>query len=62
MGKIEMRRDGGNHHQKLGLERISCASQITIPDTAGMSPDLACNNSDTRFSQPNQASRTPDFS
>jgi len=58
----EMRGDGGNHHEKLGLKRISCASQLTIPDTAGTSPDPACNHSNTRSSQPNQASRTPDFS
>jgi len=54
-------RGGGNHH-KLGLKRISCASQFTIPDTAGTSPDPAGNNTDTRSSKPNQASRTPDFS
>jgi len=60
--KREMRGDGGNHHEKLGLKRISCASQFTIPDTAGRSPDPACNYTDTRSSQPNQASRTPDFS
>jgi len=60
--KREMRGDGGNHHEKLGLKRISCASQLTIPDTAGTSPDPACNYTDTRSSQPNQASRTPDFS
>jgi len=56
------RGDGTNHHEKLGLKRISCASQFTIPDTAGSNPDPACNNTDTRSSQPNQASRTPDFS
>jgi len=60
--KREMRGDGGNHHENLGLMRISCASQFTIPDTAGTSLDLACNYTDTRSSQPNQASRTPDFS
>jgi len=60
--KREMRGDGGNHHEKLGLRRISCASQFTIPDTAGTSPDPACDFTDTRSSQPNQASRTPDFS
>ena len=56
------RGDGRNNHEKLGLNRISCASQFTIPETAGTCPDLACNNTDTRSSQPNQASRTPDFS
>jgi len=74
--KREMRGYGGNHHEILGLKRISCASQLTIPDTAGTSPDPACNitdtrsfqpnqacdYTDTRSSQPKQASRTPDFS
>jgi hypothetical protein len=59
--KREMRGYGGNHHEKLWLKRNSCASQLIIPATAGTSPDLACNNSDTRSSQPNQASRTPDY-
>ena len=57
-----MRGDGGNHHEKLGLTRISYARQFTIPDTAGMSLDLARNITNTRSSKPNQASRTPDFS
>jgi len=29
---------------------------------AGTTPDMGCNYTDTRSSQPNQASRTPDFS
>jgi hypothetical protein len=58
----EIREDGRNHDEKLGLERISCASQLTIPDTAGTSPDPAGSNTDTRFSKPNQVSRTSDFS
>jgi len=57
-----MRGDGENHHEKLGLKGTSCASQFTIPDTAGTSPNLACTTTDTRSSQPYQASRTPDFS
>jgi hypothetical protein len=57
-----MRGDGGNHHEKLGLKKISCASQFTIPDTAGTTPDLACNYTNTRSSQPNQANYTRDFS
>jgi len=57
-----MRGDEGNHHEKLGLKRISCASQLTIPDTAGTTPDPAGKNTDARSSKPNQASRTPDFS
>jgi len=60
--KREMRGYAGNHHEKLGLKRISCVSQLTISDTAGMSPNPACNYSDTRSSQPNQTSRTLDFS
>jgi hypothetical protein len=60
--KIEIRGDGGNHHEKLELEKISCASQLTIPDTAGTIPDPAGNITDTGSSKPNQASRTPDFS
>ena len=58
----EIRGDGENHHEKLGLKRISCAGLFTIPDTAGTSPDPAGNKTDTRSSKPNQASRTPDFS
>jgi len=60
--KREIRGDGRNHHEKLGLRRISCASQLTIPDTAGKSPDLPGNHTDVRSSKPNQASRTPDLS
>jgi len=60
--KSQMRGYGGNHHQKLELKRIFCASQFTIPDIAGASPDPACNNTDTRSSQSNQASSTPDYS
>jgi len=60
--KREIRGDGGNHHEKLGLERILCASQLTIPDTAGMSPDPAGNITDKGSSKPNQAGHTPDFS
>ena len=57
-----MRGDGGNHHEKLGLKTILCASQFTIPNTAGMSPNPVCNITDTMSSYPNQASLTPDFS
>jgi len=60
--KREMRGDGGNHHEKLELERIACACQFTIPSMAGTSPNPACNYTDTRSCQPNQASHTPDFS
>jgi hypothetical protein len=57
-----MRGNGGNHHDKLGLQRIACASQFTITDMACTSPDLVCDTFDTQSSQPNQASRSPDFS
>ena len=57
-----MRGDGGYHHEKQGLKRISSATQLTIPDTAGMTTDPACNSTDPRSSQPNQACHTPDFS
>jgi len=60
--KREMRGYGGNHHEKLGLMRISCADQLTIPDTAGMSPNPACNYTDMTSSKPNHASHTPEFS
>ena len=60
--KREMRGYGGNHDEKLGLKRILCASQLTVPDTAGTSPNPSCSNTATRSSQPNQASPTPDDS
>ena len=60
--KREMRGYGGNYHEKLGLKRILCASQFTIPDTAGTTPDPVCNYTDMRSSQLNQASCTSDFS
>jgi hypothetical protein len=41
---------------------MSCGSQYTIPNTAGTSPDLVGNNTDTRSYKLNQASHTPDFS
>jgi len=58
----EMRGDEGKNHEKLGLKRISCASEFTIPDPEGTSPNLAGNITDMRPSKPNQASHTPDFS
>ena len=66
-GRIEDKKEreerlGGINHEKLGLKIISCASQFTIPNTAGTSPDQAWNYIDTRSSQPNLASRTPDYS
>jgi len=60
--KRDIRGDGGNHYEKLELKRILCASQFTIPNTAGTSSNPACNYTDMRSFQLNQASRTPDFS
>jgi len=60
--KSEIRGYEGNYHEKLGLTRISCASQLTIPTTAGKSPDPACSCTDTRSSQLNQERCTWDFS
>jgi len=60
--KREMRGDGTNYHERLGLKRISRASQFAIPDTAGTSPDPVCNYTNTTSSHPDQASRTHDFS
>jgi len=58
----EMSGDGKIHHENLGLKRIWSAIKFTIPDTAGTSPDQACNYIDRRSSKPNQESHTPDFS
>jgi len=60
--KREMSGYGGNHHEKLGLKRISCATLFSIPDIGGTSPDPTCNYTTTRSSKPTQASRIPDCS
>jgi len=60
--KREFRGDGGNHDEKLGLKKISCGSQFTILDTAGMSPEPAGNHTNMTKSKPNPASRTPGLS
>jgi hypothetical protein len=46
--KIEIRGDGGNHDENLGLQRISCGCQLTNPDIGVKSPDPEGNNTDTR--------------
>jgi len=58
----EMRADGGNHHEELGHKRIRCASQYTVHNTAGTSPDPACHSTDACSTEPIQASSTPDAS
>jgi hypothetical protein len=60
--KSKIRRVGGNHHEKLGLESILCANQLTNPDAADMSSDPAGYDTNTRFSKPNLGIRTPGFS
>jgi hypothetical protein len=60
--KREMRGSEGNHHEKQGLKSISCASQLTIPNTTDSPPDLVGRYSNFRSSKPNQASHTADFS
>jgi len=60
--KREIGGNGGKHHEKLGHKRISCVSQLTIPDTAGEIPDPAGNDTNTKFSKPNRVSHTPHFS
>jgi len=57
-----MRGNEGNHLEKLGLKRISCASQFTIPDMAGTTPDPAGKNTNMGSSNTNQASHTADYS
>jgi len=59
--KRDIRGDWGNHHEKLALEKNSSATQLTIPDAAGTISDPAGTIADTGSSNPNQASRTPDF-
>ena len=53
---------GENHHEKLGLQRILCPSQLNFPDMAASPPDPAGKNTNTRSSKANQTSHTPDFS
>jgi len=54
-----IRGDGGKHHENLGLKRISCASQFTISDPAGTSPDPAGDITDMRSSKPKRACHIP---
>jgi len=39
----EIRGHGGNHRGKLGIQRTSSASKLSIPDMAGTRPEPACN-------------------
>jgi hypothetical protein len=59
--KREMGAYGGKYDEKQVLEVITRASQFTIPNKAGTSPDPVCNSTDTRSFQFKPASRTPDY-
>ena len=61
-GSREMRGYVGNHLERLELKIISCASQLTIPNTAGTGPDPAGMNTNTRSSNPNAAHHAHEFS
>jgi len=43
--------DVDSHREELELKRILCESQSTIHDTAGTSPNSACNHTTMRFTQ-----------
>jgi len=60
--KREMSGDEGNYNEKVGLQRVSCASQFPIINTAGTIPDLVGNNNHMTPSNPNRVSHTPDIS
>ena len=60
--KTEIRGEGGNHHEKLELKRLSCASQCYIHDLAGTSPNPARTHTNMLPSIPSEASPTCDFS
>ena len=60
--KRDIRGDRANYDEQLGLERIPCGSQLTIPDTAGTSTDPVGNYIHTWFSKPKQARHSADFS
>jgi len=56
-GRVEHKKERdqrrwGKSSRETGTWRISCASQLTIPDTAGTSPNPAGINTDTRSSNP----------
>ena len=55
-----MRVEGGNHYDKLGLERILCACQFTIANMAGTTSNPVGQHTNTLYSKPNQISHTPD--
>jgi len=57
-----MRGDEANHHETLGFKRISCASQLPIPNGAGTNTHPVYNYTDMKSVQPNpDATRTSEF-
>ena len=62
MSPLQIKGDGGNHLDELGLQTISRVRQYTIPDMAGTSPNPECKITHMRSSQPNQSSRFSVFS
>jgi hypothetical protein len=61
MGMQELRGDEGNHYDIVRHKRNWCASQITIPDMAGMSCYLAWSTTIMRYLQPTKWCHTPEF-
>jgi len=59
--RTRKREDEANHYERLGLKRISYASQLTISDTAGTCSDPPCNDTHTCSFQPSQPSPTVDI-
>jgi len=62
MRKREMRGDRGNHHEKLGLDRMLCANQFMICNIEGTTPDPTGNYTVMRSYNANQVSYIPDVS
>jgi len=54
--------EGGSDHDKLQRKRIWCASQCTIPDKAGYTPNPVGTNTDMISVNPIQANHTHEFS
>jgi len=57
----DMTGDCPNHHEKMGPKSKWSASQSPIPDTAGVSPNQVCSNTNTQSTAPNEAGHTPDL-
>jgi len=62
MRKRQIREDGGNWHEKLGLQSISRLFQFTIPIMAGVTADPPGKDNITQTCITDLAGCTPDFS